>query len=413
MSRLDITVFAQDKIHAMPTSVTSLFWISLCAVLAPLISGLVPRRLLPEVVLLLVSGIVIGPFVLGLAARDEAIGLLSHLGLGMLFLLAGYEVELSQLTGRDGRRAGLTWVCCLCLAFAVVTLVGLSEVIGSEVAVAIALTSTALGTLLPILKDARMLPGPVGSDVLRHGAFGELGPVVVMGLFLGSRGPLVSGGLLALFALVAVLVSLPTGWLRRDGSQLLRLVRLGSETTGQTPVRLTLLLLAALTAVAAAFRLETVLGAFAAGFILRRALPHGSGNLESKLDGIGFGFLIPVFFIASGMAIDPDVLADHTPALIVFVVMMLSLRGAPVYAATRYGRASNAPAMTHRQSLRVALYASTGLPIIVAVTALAVSSHHMTAATASTLTAAGAVTVLLFPLLATVLGPEAPPKQGP
>lgn len=397
----------------MPTPVTSLFWISLCAVMAPLLSGIVPRKLVPEVVLLLLGGTLIGPHVLGLAARDQAIDLLSQLGLGMLFLLAGYEIELAQLTGRDGRRAGLTWVFCLLLALGAVALDGTTQVIHSEVAVAIALTSTALGTLLPSLKDAGMLPGDVGSAVLRHGAFGELGPVVVMGLFLGSRGPLLSGMLLAVFALVALAVSLPTTWLRRDGSRLVHLIRLGSETTGQTPVRLTLLLLVTLTAVAADLRLESVLAAFAAGFILRRALRHGSSRLESKLDGIGFGFLIPVFFVTSGMAINPAVLANHTWDLVLFVVMILVLRGGPVYAATRFGRASSAMTMTNRQCLQVALYASTGLPIIVAVTALAVSSHHMTTTTASTLIAAGAVTVALFPLLATVIGgSEALPKQA-
>lgn len=388
----------------MPTPITSLFWISLCAVLAPLLAGMVPRRLVPEVVLLLLSGTVIGPFVLDLAAHDEAIDLLSQLGLGMLFLLAGYEIELSQLTDREGRRAGYTWLVCLCLALAAVALAGLTTVINSEVAVAIALTSTALGTLLPILKDAQMLSGAVGSAVLRHGAIGELGPVVVMGLFLGSRGPLLSGALLALFVLVALVVSLPTTWLRRDSSRLMRTIRLGSETTGQTPVRLTLLLLVTLIAIASDFRLESVLGAFAAGFILRRALPDGSSLLESKLDGVGFGFLIPVFFVTSGMAIDPNVLAGHTWDLVAFVAMMLVLRGGPVYVATRFSRVSGSQTLTARQSLRVAVYASTGLPIIVAVTTLAISSHEMTRANASVLIAAGAVTVLLFPMVATMVG---------
>ncbi len=390
----------------MPTSVTSLFWILSCAALAPLVAGLVPRRLLPEVVLLLVGGMVIGPFALGLAATDTAIDLLSQLGLGLLFLLAGYEIELSHLTGREGRRAAATWVLCLCLALAAVALVGLIDVIDSEVTVAIALTSTALGTLLPILKDTGMLSGAVGSAVIRHGAFGELGPVLVMGLFLGSRGPLLSGALLAVFLLVAVAVSFPAAWLRRDGERLVRHIKRGSETTGQTPVRLTMLMLLSLTVVAAAFRLEAVLAAFAAGFILRRALPRGSKLLESKLDAVGFGFLIPVFFVTSGMGIDPEVLADRPWALIVIVVLMLVLRGGPVFLATTSGLASTVQPLSSRQGARVALYASTGLPIIVAVTALAVSSGHMTSVDASVLVAAGAVTVLLFPTAATLLLPS-------
>jgi Kef-type K+ transport system membrane component KefB len=73
----------------------------------------VHRKLLPEVVLLLVAGVLTGPNVLGLASSDEAIELLHELGPGMLFLLAGYEVELKELTGRGGRRAMVTWLICV------------------------------------------------------------------------------------------------------------------------------------------------------------------------------------------------------------------------------------------------------------------------------------------------------------
>ena len=187
----------------MPSSVTSLFWISLCAVIAPLLAGLVPRKLLPEVVLLLLGGVLIGPFVLELAAADEAMNMLRQLGVGMLFLLAGYEIELKELSGRAGRRAFATWLTCLLLALGLVALVGLTEVINAETALAIAMTSTALGTLLPILRDSGVLPTPVGVAVMRHGAFGELGPIVAIAILLGTRGPVASLLLIAVFAAVA------------------------------------------------------------------------------------------------------------------------------------------------------------------------------------------------------------------
>ena len=172
----------------MPSSLTSLFWISLCAVIAPLIAGPVPRRLVPEVALI-IGGVLIGPFVLELAATDEAIEMLRELGLGMLFLLAGYEIEPEELTGRAGRRAMVTWIVCLALAMSVVGLIGLSEVINAEIAVAIAITSTALGTLLPILRDSGLLTTPLGTTVLRHGAYGELGPIVAIAVLLGTHAP--------------------------------------------------------------------------------------------------------------------------------------------------------------------------------------------------------------------------------
>jgi Kef-type K+ transport system membrane component KefB len=387
----------------MPSSLTSLFWISLCAVIAPLLAGLVPRRLIPEVVILLIGGVLIGPFALELAATDEAIGMLRELGLGMLFLLAGYEIELEELTGRAGRRAMVTWLVCLGLALGVVGLIGLTEVINAEVAVAIAMTSTALGTLLPILRDSGLLSTSLGSTVLRHGAYGELGPIVAIAVLLGARGPLASLALLAVFALIAVLFSLPSIHLRDRATRIVDIIRLGSETTGQTTVRLTILLLVSLGAVAAAFELDAVLAAFAAGFVLRRALPGGDERLEAKLDGLAFGLLIPVFFVTSGMAIDPEAVAQEPEDLIIFVLLIVLVRGGPVYAAAHLERDADGARRPPRESLQVALYGATGLPIIVAVTSVAVSSGQMSSTNASVLVAGGAVTVLFFPMLAALL----------
>src|SRR3954447_26205117 len=191
----------------MPSSVDSLFWICVCFVLAPLITGVVPRRLVPEVVLLLVAGVVIGPNVLGLAVSDEAISLLHDLGLGMLFLLAGYEIELKELTGAGGRRALVTWL--ISFGLAALAVVSLAKVVGihSEIAIAIALSSTALGTLLPILKDAGLLGTPFGNTLVNHGAMGELCPVIAMAVLLSSRGDLASLFVLGGFFLVALLLS--------------------------------------------------------------------------------------------------------------------------------------------------------------------------------------------------------------
>jgi Kef-type K+ transport system membrane component KefB len=387
----------------MPSALTSLFWISLVAVVAPLLAGLVPRKLVPEVVLLLVLGVVIGPFGLELASDDAAIDLLRELGLAMLFLLAGYEIELRELTGRAGRRALATWLTCLCLAFVLTVLMGVTNVLDSEIAVAIALTSTALGTLLPILRDNRLLRTPVGAAVMRHGAYGELGPIVAIAVLLGSRGPVASLVVLLAFAAVAVLLSLPSRRIRRETSRLLMLIRMGSETTGQTPVRLTILLLVTLIAIAAAFELDIVLAAFAGGFILRRALPDGDERLETRLDGLAFGLLVPVFFVTSGMAIDPRAIAENLVAFVVVLALILACRGGPVFLVTRLSRPTPGQRQSTRDSLSVGLFAATGLPIIVAVTSVSVSAGQMTTENASILVGAGAATVLLCPMLAALM----------
>jgi Kef-type K+ transport system membrane component KefB len=383
----------------------SLFWIVLCSVLAPLIAGLGPRKLVPEVVLLLVLGVLVGPHVLGWAQTTQPIDLLRELGLGMLFLLAGYEIELRELSGPGGRRAWWAWLTCLALALLVVWLIGLSGAVHAEIAVSIALTSTALGTLLPILKDSGMLTTPVGATVMNHGASGELGPVVAMAILLGSRGPVRSMVVLLAFALVAVAVSVFATGLRREGSRLLAVIRAGAETTGQTVVRLTMLLLVTLGVLAAIADLDVVLGAFAAGFVLRRLLPEGHESLELRLNGLAFGLLIPVFFVTSGMAIDPAAVAGRPGVLVAFLLLILLIRGGVVFVSPRLAQrgATPDPARSRRESLAVAMYACTGLPIIVAVTASAVSAGQMTSTNASILVAGGGITVLVCPLVATLL----------
>lgn len=399
----------------MESSFVSLLWIAVCSVVAPLIAGLVPRRLVPEVVILLVAGVLIGPFGLGLAITDDAIGILRELGLAMLFLLAGYEIEVAELTGRSGRRALATWLLCLALALAVVFVIGLTGAIQAEVAVAIALCSTALGTLLPILKDGGLLDTRVGRAVMNHGAVGELGPIIAMAVLLGTSGPAEAIVAVIMFALIAAAVALPWRRVRRETSKIITLIRAGSETTAQTTVRLTVLLLVGLCVLAEVFDLDVVLGAFAAGFILRQALPRGDEQLETKLNGLAFGLLIPIFFVTSGMAIDPRAVVAKPFALVLFVVMIMVVRGLPVVLASRLERdpVTRQSRFGTRDSVRIGLFAATGLPIIVAVTSTAVSAGQMTSQNASVLVAGGAVTVLLMPLAATLLARAAPSPRIP
>jgi Kef-type K+ transport system membrane component KefB len=396
----------------MPGPEESLFWIALCAVLAPLASGLVFRHKVPEVVLLLVLGVLIGPNVLELASDGAGVDGLRQLGLGMLFLLAGYEIELGELVSSVGRRAMVTWLGCLAAAMGLVAVAGAWGVVHAEIAVAIALTSTALGTLLPILKDTGVLATPFGQTLMRHGAFGELGPVLAMAVLLGVHGPLESLVVLVVFGLLTIVVHRFSARLNQEDSSILLIVRRGADTSGQTQVRLVVLLLVTLGAAATVFDLDLVLGAFAAGFVLRALLPEGHASLEHKLEGLAFGLLIPVFFVTSGMAIDPRAIVEEPADLVVFVLFILLVRGGGVYLATRTTTEDGRPVFDRRESTAMALFASTGLPIIVAVTTVAVNEGQMTATNASVLMAGGALTVLACPLLAqTLLSGRAHPDR--
>ncbi|MCX5044123.1 cation:proton antiporter [Aldersonia sp. NBC_00410] len=383
----------------------SLFWIVLAAACAPLIAAAVPRRLVPEVVLLLIAGIIIGPFGLDIASITPEIDMLQELGLGLLFLLAGYELDQRELVGPGGRRAFLTWLCCLGLAFAVTF--GLAQVITirAEVATAIAVTSTALGTLLPILTERGLLETRMGQTILNHGAIGELCPVVAMAILLGARGAAGSLLVLALFALAAIVVAIVPRRIGRPESRAMATIRRGTDTTAQTQVRLTILLLVGLIALAAAFELDIIIAAFAAGFILRRLMPGGDENLETKLGGLAFGLLVPVFFVTSGMNIDVEAVVGRPGLLILAVVVLLLVRGVPVFVATRFERNDDGErAFDRRERGQIALYATTGLPLIVAVTTVAVDAGPMTPGNASVLVTAGVLTVLFLPLSALLLG---------
>jgi Kef-type K+ transport system membrane component KefB len=192
----------------------------------------------------------------------------------------------------------------------------------------------------------------------------------------------------------------------------------GQETTAQLTVRLVVLLLITLSLLAAAFKFDVVLGAFAAGFILRRLIPLGHRSLEHKLDGLAFGLLVPVFFVTSGMAINPAAVASNPLVLVAFVLMIVVVRGGPILVATATQRRRDGGGreFSRRDSVRVALYGSTGLPIIVAVTSVAVSNGQMSPANSSLLVASGALTVLLLPMAATLLdrrGPIDEPNGSP
>lgn len=390
--------------HPVPVT---LFWIALSAVVAPLLASLVPRRVVPEVVLLLVAGMVIGPNVLDLAGGGEVIVILHDLGLALLFLLAGYELDARELAGRQGRLALGTWLTCFLLALALVVFAEWAGLLATEIPIAIALTSTALGTLLPILKDSGQSRTRLGAAVLRHGAYGELGPVVAMAVLLSNRGSVGSILVLVLFAVVAVLLSLPATLIRR-GSRFHLFLRASADTTAQLTVRLVVLLLISFTVLALAFALDVVLGAFAAGFVLRRALAAGDLQLEHKLEGLAFGLFIPLFFVTSGMSIDPRAVIAQPLVLAAFVLGILLLRGGPIYLATRLerDRDTGRQVFSGRDSMRIALYGATGLPIIVAVTAVAVAHGDLSATNASLLITGGAVTVLVLPATATLLAPR-------
>jgi Kef-type K+ transport system membrane component KefB len=371
----------------------SLLVVALVAALAPLIVGLLARLRIPQVVVLIVGGVVVGPEVLDLADPDS-IELLSNVGLGFLFLLAGYEVELKSFRQRAGKLAITGWLVTVATAGVVVGALAAVGLVEAFVPVALGLTTTALGTLLPILRDNNMLGGRFGPYVLAAGAVGELFPVVAIAIFLGSHGEFL--GLISLLA-VGVIAGLLSQVPRlARGGPLQRIVTEGQHATAQTTLRWTVVLLLLLLVIANDFGLDVVLGAFLAGMVLRRWAPGDVESLEGKLDAVGYGFFIPIFFVSSGMALDLRSILEAPARLFLFFFLLLAVRGLPTLLVYR-------KALPRVERVELAFLVSTALPLLVALSEIGLESGHMLSENAAALVGAGVLSVLVYPAIAVAI----------
>ncbi|HJW35573.1 MAG TPA: cation:proton antiporter [Actinomycetes bacterium] len=380
------------------------------AALAPVLVALLPGPRIPQVVVLLAGGVLIGPQVLGWADRP-AIDLLANVGLGFLFLLAGYELDLRLFREPPGRLAIVAWLVTVALAAATVGVLAAVGFVRAFVPVALGLTTTALGTLLPILRDNDMLGGRFGRYLLAAGAVGELFPVLAIALFLGASNKLVALASLVAVGVLALVLSFAPRLVR--GNRLERILEEGEGSTAQTSIRWTVVLLLLLLVIAEEFGLDVVLGAFLAGIVLRRWAPGDVHSLEDKLDAIGYGFFIPLFFVASGMSLDIRSIAEAPLRLLVFFVLLLAVRGVPALFLYR-------DALPPVRRVQMMFLTATALPLLVALAEIGLRNGTMLRENAAALVGAGALSVLVFPMAAVTIerrrrageGPTAAPAAG-
>ncbi|MFD5805857.1 MULTISPECIES: cation:proton antiporter [unclassified Streptomyces] len=368
------------------------------AVLAPLLVYAAGRRVrVPLVIFEIGLGILVGPDVLGWARPDEVVDTLADLGLSMLIFLAGYEIDFAAVRGDTLRRSVRSWLLSLVLGIGLALLISGGDVFEAFV-IGTALTSTALGTVLPMLRDRGELRGRFGTVVSAFGAVGEFGPVVAVALLLSGRRPAESAALLAAFGAITALAVF---WaLRPRPPWFGRLTERTLHSSAQFAVRFVMLLLACMLGLAEVFGLDVLLGAFAAGvltrLVLHRAAPDSSGEVLGKVEAMGFGFLVPLFYVVTGIEFDLDALLHDPGALLLvpgFLLLVLLVRGVPVYvlAPKDLGRPDRAA---------LALFASTCLPLVVAITTIGVDQRLIGSDEAASLVGAAMISVLLLPLLA-------------
>jgi len=385
------------------THFTDLLIVAAAGFLAPLALGFFPRIRIPAIVLEILLGVVIGPSVLGLVTPDLPVTVLALIGLAFLLFLAGLEFDIERLRGRVLRVTALGFG----LSFAIAIVLGLGLNAGgfvhSPLFVAIVLTATSLGVIFPVLKDSGNLTSSFGQLVIAASSIAEFGSIILLALFFSGNGSSSTGGtliLLGAFGVVVLLVGLAISGFERS-MRLGRVLERLQDTTAQIRVRAAFVLLIGFTALAGSVGFETILGAFAAGAVLSlvdrdRAMTHP--EFRVKLEAVGFGVFIPIFFVTSGVRFDLNALfanASTVAQVPLFLVAIYLARGLPalVYA----------PLVGRSRAVIAGVLQSTSLTFIVAATQIGLGLGAVSHASAAALVAAGVLSVAISPTLALVL----------
>jgi Kef-type K+ transport system membrane component KefB len=392
---------------ALPTAAIqvdsgSFFAIVAVSAIAAVTVATVPKRFAPPVVVVeLMMGILIGPEILGLAHSDDFVEFFANLGLGMLFFFAGYEIDFDRIKGKPMELGAAGWLLSVILAYGIGGLLAAAGVVVSFLYTGSAMATTAIGTLIPILRDNGELKTRFGTHLLAAGGAGEFGPILLVTLVLSTTNPFREAAILLLFvalALALALVSVRYAW--RGWPALERTF----EASSQLAVRVTVVLVFGLVLLAGKLGLDILLGGFVAGMIVRLALKGQEVKVfESKLTAVGFGFFVPFFFVTSGIEFDLAALgsAEALGKLALFLGLFLVIRGVPALLLYRH-------VLGARDRMALAFYCATELPLVVAITTIAIDAGEMKASTAAGLVGAAMLSTLIFPFVGMALRKGAP-----
>jgi Kef-type K+ transport system membrane component KefB len=377
------------------STVGTLVLIGIVAVASPILAELTGRLAVPGVVFEIALGILIGPAVLGLAHPDSVIVALEEMGLSYLMFLAGLELDLQRIRGRSLELAATGWMISLALALVIAIALTLIGTVLDAIVIGLALTTTALGTLLPILRDAGMFEGRFGARIMAIGSVGEFAPILAVAVLLDRRNPELTAVLLLAFVGVAVAAAVVAA--RPHPPTVIGFLHRHVHSSAQLPVRVAVLLIVSLVLLASELGLDVLLGAFAAGIVVKLFVRGDDSTIVTgKLEAIGFGFLVPIFFIVSGMQFDLHALFATPAAFLrvpLFLFLLLVVRGAPALLLYRRD-------LPRRELFPLALCSATALPLIVVITTIGLEEGRMRPVNAAALVAAGVLSVLLYPTLA-------------
>ena len=370
---------------------------AIIAVLSPLVAELPIGLRLPMIVVEVALGIVIGPHMLAWASPDGVLSVLGILGLIFLFFLAGMELNFAALRGRPLTLAVWGWLLSVAIAFCLAEALYLMGVIRTPLLVGVATTTTGMGALLPILRDSGELNTRFGRYVIAAGAVGEFGPVALLSLLLTREHThWLQTALMIFFVALAALAVVAA--LHTKTPRVVAFLATTMNSSSQLPVRISILILALLICVAEKFGMDMILGAFTAGMIVSLgSRGQQEQRLHHRLEAIGYGFLIPMFFVTSGMHFDVGALASSPKALLrvpAFLLLLFVARSAPtIFYRYELQKADRIP---------FAFYSATSLPLIIAIAELGVQTGRMESDNATALVGAGMLSLLVFPIIAMI-----------
>ncbi len=372
--------------------------VAAAALAAPLALGLFPRIRLPSIVL----GIAVGPQVLGWVSIDAPIQVMSLLGLAFLLLLAGLEVEYERFRGRLARLTAFGYAISFGLALVIGLGLHASGLVKSPLLVGIALSATSVGIVTPVLKDGAEVDTSFGQLVVAGASIAEITPIVLLSLFFSGESGSIAAKLvlLGLFGLFAVAVGVALLGAERSMRVSAALVRL-QDTTSEIRIRGSFLLLTLFVVLAESLGLEAILGAFLAGAIVKlvdrdQRITHP--RFRQKLEAVGYGVFVPVFFVATGVRFELNALfanATNLARVPIFLAALLVARGLPALVYKSLA--------TRRQRLAAALLQATSLSFLVVAGQIGVQLQLLRPAAYAALVAAGLLSVVLFPLTALTL----------
>jgi Kef-type K+ transport system membrane component KefB len=383
-------------------SLMNLLIVAAVAFGVPFTLGLLPGLRLPAVALEIVAGIVIGPSVLGWVTIDEPLRIFALVGLAFLLLIAGLEIDFDRLRGQPLVLALVGYGVSFGIALVAGYLIKGGGLVESPLLIAIALSATGLGIIIPILKDAGEIESRFGQVVVAAASVAEVGPIVLLSLFFSGESSDVGAKLVLLLAFFGFVAAVGFFIVASERSMRLsmELTQL-QDTTSQIRVRAAFVLLIGFTVAAERFGAEAILGAFLAGAIIKlvdrdQAMTHP--RFRAKLEAAGFGIFVPFFFVTSGISFDGHALfaSGSTLARVpLFLAVLLIVRGLPalVFRSIFHGT----------KLVAAGLLQATSLSFLVVASQLGQSLNLITAANGAALVAAGLLSVLLFPVSALAL----------